>query len=75
MLEQSAPETSCFLSIRTHMAQHRDRPPVLRVLVLLLALVSTALALAALSPAQPEATVGAPATPVVAPGTASNDGQ
>lgn len=36
------------------MAERRDRPPILRVLVLLAALVSTALALAALSPSQPE---------------------
>lgn len=37
------------------MANRRDRPPVIRVLVLLVALVSTALALAALSPARPDA--------------------
>ncbi|HNT39491.1 MAG TPA: hypothetical protein PKO45_10275 [Rubrivivax sp.] len=37
------------------MADRRDRPPVLRVLFLLVALVSTALALAALSPARPDA--------------------
>ena len=36
------------------MADRKDKPPILRVLVLLVALVSTALALAALSPAQPE---------------------
>lgn len=35
------------------MADRRDRPPILRALVLLLALVGTALALAALSPASP----------------------
>ena len=32
------------------MADRRDKPPILKVLVLLVALVSTALALAALSP-------------------------
>lgn len=47
------------------MADRRDRPPVLRVLVLLVALVSTALALAALSPQGPEA-----AAPVVKPAAA-----
>lgn len=35
------------------MADRRDRPPILRALVLLVALVSTALALAALSPSNP----------------------
>jgi hypothetical protein len=44
------------------MADRRDRPPVFRVLVLLVALVSTALALAALSPQRPEA-----AAPVAKP--------
>jgi len=34
------------------MANRRDKPPILRVLILLVALVSTALALAALSPSQ-----------------------
>lgn len=53
------------------MPASRDKPPVLRVLVLLIALVSTALALAALSPPRPDgaepdaapqpATVAAPA--------------
>lgn len=41
------------------MANQRDKPPILRVLVLLVALVSAALALAALSPSQPETTAGA----------------
>lgn len=52
------------------MANRRDRPPVIRVLVLLVALVSTALALAALSPPRPDAgapsvepTAGTPAAP------------
>ncbi|MBL8333174.1 MAG: hypothetical protein JNM08_08730 [Rubrivivax sp.] len=43
------------------MADRRDKPPILRVIVLLVALVSTALALAALSPSAPE---GAAATAV-----------
>lgn len=42
-------------------ADRRDKPPILRVIVLLVALVSTALALAALSPSAPE---GAAATAV-----------
>jgi hypothetical protein len=42
---QIAPEST--------MADRRDRPPILRALVLLLALVGSALALAALSPASP----------------------
>jgi len=55
------------------MADRRDRPPVIRVLVLLVALVSTALALAALSPQRPDAgsvpaesTAGATAAPAAA---------
>lgn len=47
------------------MADRRDRPPVLRVLVLLVALVSTALALAALSPQRPDT-----AAPVAKPADA-----
>ncbi|HNU10583.1 MAG TPA: hypothetical protein PKJ45_04360 [Rubrivivax sp.] len=50
------------------MAERRDRPPVLRVLILLSALVGTALALAALSPAAPEG-AGAAAAPAGSPGT------
>ncbi|ODU10848.1 MAG: hypothetical protein ABS84_02455 [Rubrivivax sp. SCN 71-131] len=58
------------------MADRRDRPPVLRVLFLLIALVSMALALAALSPARPDAAAAerSPAAPnatgAVVPGTA-----
>ncbi|GAB1390407.1 MAG: hypothetical protein AMXMBFR78_06470 [Rubrivivax sp.] len=37
------------------MADRRDRPPVLRALFLLITLVGTALALAALAPARPDA--------------------
>lgn len=36
------------------MADHSDKPPILRVLVLLVALVGVALTLSALSPALPE---------------------
>jgi hypothetical protein len=55
------------------MADRRDRPPILRVLVLLAALVGSALALAALSPAAPESpaagggTAPAAAGPVAKP--------
>lgn len=43
------------------MADRRDKPPVLRVIALLVALVCTALALAALSPAAADAPVTTPA--------------
>lgn len=43
------------------MADRRDKPPILRVLVLLVALVGSALALAALSPQHAEAPAAAPA--------------
>lgn len=50
------------------MADRRDKPPILRVLVLLVALVSTALALAALSPQRaPEAAPTAPSTVATSP--------
>ncbi len=53
-LEQCRPSDSSPPADDTK-ANRRDRPPVIRVLVLLVALVSTALALAALSPARPDA--------------------
>ena len=45
------------------MAQRADKPPILRVLFLLVALVGVALALAALSPAAPDNTLSASGTP------------
>jgi uncharacterized protein YraI len=44
------------------MADRRDKPPILRVLILLVALVSTALALAALSPSQADPVNSGPGT-------------
>lgn len=56
------------------MADRRDRPPILRALVLLLALVGTALALAALSPAGPgDATPAADGKTVPADGDGGRD--
>lgn len=56
------------------MAQRADKPPILRVLILLVALVGVALTLAALSPAAPEGGLPAPgsaesAAVAPAPGT------
>lgn len=55
------------------MADRRDKPPILRVLVLLVALVSTALALAALSPQRTEAPALSPAAPAGGNAATSTD--
>lgn len=49
------------------MADRRDKPPILKVLVLLVALVSTALALAALSPQRSDPAPGSAQTAAPSP--------
>lgn len=55
------------------MAHRADKPPILRVLILLVALVGVALTLAALSPQAPDNTLSATGTAEPATAAPAND--